>query len=88
MRQRAEIPRPTLAQLRQAAPWLLAVVPERPLPAQNAHGVAPLIIRWGADASSDVLRQSARCTCCGGKGANLQHLSARSSEGLALRLLS
>ena len=33
----------------------------------------PLIIRWGAEASSDQLRQCARCTKCGHKGATLQH---------------
>ena len=37
--------------------------------------LAPLIIRWGAGTSSDFLRQSARCTCCGRKGADLQHPS-------------
>jgi len=31
--------------------------------------------RKGADASSDVLRQRARCTACGDKGATLQHPS-------------
>jgi hypothetical protein len=35
----------------------------------------PLIIRWGPDASSDMLRRSARCTKCGRKGAALQHPS-------------
>jgi hypothetical protein len=34
---------------------------------------APLIRRWGADASSDKLRRCARCTECGHKGATLQH---------------
>jgi hypothetical protein len=29
---------------------------------------APLIIRWGPDASSDLLRQSARCSRCGPAG--------------------
>jgi hypothetical protein len=33
--------------------------------------LAPLIIRWGPDASSDMLRQSARCARCGRKGATL-----------------
>jgi hypothetical protein len=33
--------------------------------------LAPLIIRWGGDASSDLLRRSARCTRCGNKGADL-----------------
>jgi hypothetical protein len=36
---------------------------------------APLIIRWGPDTSSDRLRQAARCTQCGGKGAMLMHPS-------------
>ena len=35
--------------------------------------LVPLIIRWGAEASSDRLRQRARCTKCGHKGATLQH---------------
>jgi hypothetical protein len=37
---------------------------------------APLacaVIRWGADTSSDKLRQCARCTACGHKGATIQH---------------
>jgi hypothetical protein len=33
---------------------------------------APLVIRWGADTSSDKLRRCARCTACGAKGAALQ----------------
>ena len=33
------------------------------------------VIRWGADASSDVLPQRARCTACGRKGATLQRPS-------------
>jgi hypothetical protein len=35
----------------------------------------PFIIRWGPDASSDMLRRSSRCTKCGRKGAALQHPS-------------
>jgi hypothetical protein len=33
--------------------------------------IAPLVIRWGPDASSDTLRRSARCSKCGAKGATL-----------------
>lgn len=33
--------------------------------------LAPYVIRWGANASSDMLRRSARCTVCGHKGARL-----------------
>jgi hypothetical protein len=42
--------------------------------------LTPLIIRWGGDASSELLRRSARCMRCGQKGADLQHPSARSSD--------
>jgi hypothetical protein len=34
--------------------------------------VAPLVIRWGPDTSSDKLRLCARCTACGRKGATLR----------------
>jgi hypothetical protein len=43
------------------APALIAGTPPRCL--------SPFVIRWGRDASSDLLRRSARCTRCGGKGA-------------------
>jgi hypothetical protein len=45
-----------------------------------AMALAPLIIRLGGDATSELLRRSARCTYCGSKGADLQHPSARSSD--------
>jgi hypothetical protein len=41
------------------------------------HGVpmtlAQFEIRWGTDASTDLLRKNARCTACGHKGATLSH---------------
>jgi IstB-like ATP binding protein len=37
------------------------------------------MMRWGGDASSDVLRRCARCSRCGRKGASL---TAPSWEGL------
>jgi hypothetical protein len=33
--------------------------------------IAPFVIRWGPEASSDMLRRSARCSKCGAKGATL-----------------
>jgi len=36
--------------------------------------VAPLVIRWGPETSSDKLRRCARCTACG-KGATLRRAS-------------
>jgi hypothetical protein len=34
--------------------------------------LAQFVIRWGPDASSDLLRKSARCGNCGHKGVALQ----------------
>src|SRR5262249_14924742 len=45
-----------------------------------AAALAPFIIRWGEDTSSDVLRQAARCTHCGRKGATLMLPSWQDSE--------
>jgi hypothetical protein len=64
---------PTLEQLRRGTPWCW-VVCEHCLH-RRAVAFVPLIIRWGPDASSDMLRRSARCTKCGRKGAVLQHPS-------------
>jgi transposase len=71
---------PTLAQLHQAACWGW-------LGCQNVQclhtaptALAPLIMRWGPDASSDRLRRSARCSRCGRRGATLQHPGWAGSE--------
>ena len=61
----------TLGDLHRATPWLW-------LNCERCQHHAPLacavaVIRWGRDASSDVLRQRARCTACGHKGATIQH---------------
>ena len=59
-------PAPMLEQLRRGHPWCW-VVCERCLHRRPVAFV-PLIIRWGPDASSNLIRRSARCTECGGKG--------------------
>jgi len=64
-------PRPTLGDLHRVTPWVW-------LYCEGCLHHSPIacaipVIRWGADASSDVLRQRARCTACGHKGATLQH---------------
>jgi hypothetical protein len=66
--QRSPKAQTTLGDLQRATPWLWL--------ARSAY--APLacavpVIRWGPDTSSDKLRQSARCTACGHKGATIQH---------------
>ena len=34
--------------------------------------LAPIVIRWGAEESSDTLRRNLKCTKCGNKGNALQ----------------
>ena len=71
-RPRAGVPVPTLGQLLHAPYWVW-------LCCSCDHRVAvalvPFVIRWGADASSDMLRQHVRCSVCGRRGATLQHPS-------------
>jgi hypothetical protein len=69
---RARVARaPTLAQLGRGWPWTW-VVCERCLH-RKPIAFTTLITRWGPDASSDLIRRSARCEKCGAKGARLQH---------------
>lgn len=71
-------PPPTLLQLHKSTCWVWLV----------CHGcfrlrpvtIAPFMIRWGMHASSDRLRQSARCARCGKKGAALQTPSWTGSQ--------
>jgi hypothetical protein len=61
----------TLGDLHRATPWLW-------LYCERCRHSAPIacavpVIRRGPDTSSDTLRQCARCTACGHKGATLQH---------------
>jgi hypothetical protein len=64
-------PRPTLGDLQRSHCWTWVYCEKCLHHAPMA--LVPLIIRWGAEASSDRLRQCARCTKCGNKGATLQH---------------
>ena len=68
-------PVPTLAQLRSSSCWVWVCCAEFGCYHAFAMGVRPAIIRWGADASSDLLRQRARCSSCGHLGASLRHPS-------------
>jgi len=60
----------TLADLRRCTPWLWVYC--ECCQHRSPTAIVPLMIRWGADASSDMLRRSARCTRCGRKGATIQ----------------
>jgi len=65
-------PVPTLAELRRSTCWVWIHCANRPACMHGAPAaLAPFLIRWGEDASSDMLRRSARCTYCGAKGATL-----------------
>jgi len=64
-------PRPTLGDLQRSTPWVWLCCERCQHHAPFA--CAPAVIRWGANASSDMLRQRTRCTCCGGRGATVQH---------------
>ena len=70
---KTETPRPTLEQLRRGTPWCWIVCEH--CMHRKPVALVPFIIRWGPDASSDMLRRSARCSSCGRKGAALQHPS-------------
>jgi hypothetical protein len=65
----------TLGQLHRPPGWVWVYCTRYnpPCPHHAPMALAPLIIRWGPDASSDMLRACARCTVCGHKGATLQH---------------
>lgn len=78
MSRRDFAPPPTLSQIQRVTCWVWLV----------CNGcrhfcpvtLAPFVIRWGPDASSDRLRNAARCERCGTKGAVLQHPSWTGSE--------
>ncbi len=71
---RASTPVATLGELHRPPGWLWVHCTRfAPICQHKAPiAIAPLIIRWGAGASSDKLRHCARCTVCGHKGATLQ----------------
>src|SRR6516225_9620765 len=64
-------PIPTLGELQRATPWVWLWCERCQHHAPLACAVA--VIRWGADMSSDRLRQRARGSSCGKKGATIQH---------------
>jgi hypothetical protein len=64
-------PIPTLASLRRSTCWLWLYCKVCPHHAPQA--LAPVIIGWGPETSSNVLRQRAHCTRCGARGATLMH---------------
>lgn len=65
-------PIPTLADIRKNTPWVWVWCNNPECFRKAPMALTPLIIRWGMEASSDRLRNSARCVVCGRKGATIQ----------------
>ena len=80
MPRQSNLPPPTLEEMRQAAPCLWVNCRNRECLQRSPLAITPLIIRRGANASSNRLRQNARRQRCGKRGADLQHPSARNSD--------
>ena len=66
---------PTLGNMRRGVCWVWVHCANWRCRHKMPVALAPCIILWGESASSDVLRQCARCSRCGHKGATLQHPS-------------
>ena len=68
-------PQGTLGDLQRSTPsvWLWCERCQHHSPLACAAAVIP----WGAGASSDLLRERARCTACGRKGAKLSWAGER-----------
>jgi hypothetical protein len=56
---------PTLAELQRDSTWLWVCCEAQGCGHMAPMAIAPLLIRWGIDASSDGLRASACCSRCG-----------------------
>jgi hypothetical protein len=64
---------PTLAKLQRSPPgkWCWVYCAAYGCLHHAPMAIAPFVIRWGREASSDMLRRSGRCSKCGAKGATL-----------------
>lgn len=65
-------PTPTLGELQRENPkWFWACCNSLGCTHKEPIALAPFVIRWGPEASSDLIRESLRCTVCGHKGVTL-----------------
>jgi hypothetical protein len=62
---------PTIGRLRQQCSWIWIHCCNRHCLRAQPTALAPLIIRLGPDASSDIIRARARCAACGHRGATI-----------------
>jgi hypothetical protein len=71
----------TLGELHQTAPrWFWAHCSNGACRRRRAMPLAPFVIAFGQDASSDVLRRNLKCAKCGHRGVSLQHPSWLNSQ--------
>lgn len=68
-------PVPTLGELHRQSKWLWLNCARTGCHHTQPVALAAFVIRWGSEASSDMLRRHARCARCGHIGATLQHPS-------------
>jgi hypothetical protein len=80
--------RDSIRNLQKAAPWLWLWCEGRIAHGNICHhhravAIAPFAIRFGLEASPDLIRRNARCSKCGHKGAGFLHPSwGRDDKGL------
>jgi hypothetical protein len=72
---------PTLREIQRDTPWVWVCCEGIGCGHMAPMAIAPLLIRWGMDASSDRLRASAWCSSCGRMGAVIQRPSWSVREG-------
>jgi hypothetical protein len=71
----------SIGELQRTTPWVWVYCnrfldsEHRACGHRTPMALAPLVIRWGPEASSDMLRRCARCTKCGAKAASIAHPS-------------
>jgi hypothetical protein len=62
----------TLADLQKQAGWVWVCCEAMGCGHRAPVAIAPFAIRWGLDASSDLIRQRLRCSKCGRLGVTIQ----------------
>jgi len=65
----------TIGQIHQPPGWFWFHCGRQGCTHHTPVAIAPFVIRWGPDASSDMIRNSLRCTKCGFKGGSMIHPS-------------
>lgn len=77
-------PIPTLQELHETTPWIWLYCADHQCGHHIATTLAWAVIKYGPDASTNVLRENARCAVCGKKGALIQLPSWHNAiEGVA-----